>query len=110
MKQDKIRGMAVEHAESVAALVFGEGLEYESVIDWLNGGVLDVKRTYNSAGELDSVELLVGFGGPNVWLTFDGQGVEARVAWHSEPETSYRACLDLSSEVLELFDDWSIRK
>lgn len=104
MESSEVKAMAVDHAERVAGLVFDDS---EDLFDWLEG-VLDVKRTFDRAGGLDSVELLVGFGGPNVWYTFDGRGVEVRVAWCSDPEYAYRECAVVSGEVLSMFDNWSV--
>jgi hypothetical protein len=108
MTQD-VQALARDYARDTAALVFGDEQEYEDMYAWLEG-VLDVKRTYDSDGDLDSVELLVGAGGPNVWLTFDGRGVTAKVAWYSEPAYAYEPCEGLSQQVLETFDYWSISK
>jgi len=80
-----------------------------SASNWCGDGILDVKRTYSSSRELDSVELLVGFGGPNIWATFNGRGCEIKVTWYCEPVYEWVDCPEFSTEMLELFDDWEVK-
>ncbi len=88
---------------------YGEPVENyaPSALDWA-ADVLDVKRTYMNDGELSSVELLVGFGGPNVWTTFNGQGCEIKATWWSEPAYEWVSCEEFSTEMLDAFDNWTI--
>jgi len=103
--------LAVEwDADTLAEWVEAHGEDVEpgaDAYDWASSA-LDVKRTYGSDGELCAVELLVGFGGPNLWATFDGQGCEFRATWYSAPAIEWVGCDVFSTEMLEVFDTWSI--
>ena len=78
--------------------------------DWCGDSVLDVRRVYGYDGRLAEVELLVGFGGPNIWAVFDGRGCEFRVSWYCDPVTEWVECADLSADMLELFDTWNVTR
>jgi hypothetical protein len=75
-------------------------------MDYLEG-VLDIVYAVRSDGEYVGAEILVGFGGPNVWIDTRRQVV--RVAWWSAPVER-----DLPEEFCEGLDDalselWSCR-
>jgi hypothetical protein len=81
----------------------------EGVYGWLEG-VLDVRRTYLSDGTLYGVSLLVGFGGPNVWLDFVPGGCEVQVSWWSDEVRVWVPCPEVSDEVVEALDFWSVER
>lgn len=55
-----------------------------SALDYLQD-VLDIEYRVSSTGEYKSAEVLIGFGGPNVWI--DTKTSELIVTWWSAPET-----------------------
>jgi hypothetical protein len=80
------------------------------VYEWLED-ILDVRRTYNSTGQLYSVDLLVAFGGPTTWLTVrDSDYVDVETTWYSEPAKASAYVPGFGAEVLEAFDSWSITR
>lgn len=93
---------AREYAEGIA-----ESLRNESVDDvgeYLES-ILDYQYTRDSRGELVSVRLLVAFGGPNAWVTFDGSGALIEVNWYSEVQRLYVERVELSALVMDYFVD-----
>ena len=117
MSTDLARETAAGYAGRLRAFLEGEdedmreefGDDYGmSATDWCGDSVLDVRRVYGFDGRLAAVELLVGFGGPNVWAVFDGRGCEFRVSWYCDPVTEWVECPDLSADTLELFDTWMV--
>lgn len=89
--------MAREQAESVAKRIradvaaghpfgfdeYAEGGQPQAfdALQWLEG-VLDIEYRVSSDGEYKSAEVLIGFGGPNVWIDTKEQAVVC--AWWSE--------------------------
>lgn len=104
---------AREYAEGVAASLVElerDGWpDDEGVYGWLEG-VLDVRRTYASTGELVEVSVLVTVGGPNAWVAFDGRGAEVQASWWSDVVRVWASCPSVSSEVLEALDLWSVQR
>jgi hypothetical protein len=100
--------MSTESATEQAEAVIENLRNFDGdVMDWLEG-TLDVRRTYSSDKALRSVNLLVGFGGPNIWVEFDGHSATVEVTWYCEPVTRWVECPELSEQVLELFDNWAV--
>ena len=62
---------------------------------------LDFERTYNSAGDLVRVSVLVTLGGPNCWADFEGSGVNVRAYWGGDRGEVYVSCPDFVEGVLE---------
>jgi len=108
MTTEMAKGVANGAALSLRAYL--DGAVAVSADDWCGESILDVKRTYNNSGELCAVELLIGFGGPNVWATFNGQGCEIKASWYCEPVYEWVDCEEFSTEMLELFDNWVVRQ
>ena len=93
-----MENMAQDYADSIADGFRGwqdfDPAEYVSE-------ALDFERTYNSAGDLVKVSVLVTFGGPNTWADFDGNGVTVRAYWGGDRGEVYVGCPDLSGGVLD---------
>ena len=102
-------GTAQNYSKDVAKGIEGQYAEDGfDVYEWLEG-VLDVRRTYGSNGELYSVDLLVTFGGPTTWLTVrDSDYVDVETSWYSGPATASAYVPGFGAEVLEVFDSWQI--
>lgn len=49
--------------------------EHTGAYDWLSD-VLDIRYIVNSNNEFISAQVLVAFGGPNIWVNFDTKTVE----------------------------------
>lgn len=59
-----------------------DDLDDFSMGNYLDGGILDWRVVLNSEGEAMEYQLLVGFGGPNVWHDIDMLGsLTIRVSW-----------------------------
>lgn len=90
----------------------GRGYSDASALDigeWLEG-TLDIRRTYASDGTLYSVSLLLAFGGPNVWATFNGRGADVAADWYSDVVHVWSDCPTLSADVLDAFNDWNVTR
>lgn len=74
--------------------------------EWSNN--YEATRTYNSGGELSSVELLLSDGGPATYARFAGRGALFRVELYTGPVTEWVECYRFSTEILEVFDNWAI--
>ena len=69
---------------------------------WLQG-VLDYELTYTSQKTLKSVRLLVAYGGPNCWITFDGRDTAVvEASWYSDIQTVISAPCSETAELSEL--------
>ena len=85
------------------------GDSYENFHSWMEG-LLDYEVTFTSQKTLKSVRLLVAYGGPNCWITFDGRDTAiVEASWYSDmqrvisepcPETA-----KLSELVMSYFED-----
>lgn len=92
---------AKEYAQDIA-----EGLRTLDVDVWeYLEGILDYQYTRNSQGDLVSVRLLVAFGGPTAWVTFDGDGALVECHWWSDVERVYVSGVPMSEIVLEYFEE-----
>lgn len=49
--------------------------EHTGAYDWLSD-VLDIRYIVNKENEFISAQVLVAFGGPNIWVNFDTKTVE----------------------------------
>lgn len=110
MSTDMARAQAqgiVSNLQELEAQGFGEESSYESVYDYLEGQILDVRYTVNSDRELVAVELLTGFGGPNIWETFrrGSDDVEVRVSWYCDPVTEVAHVPALAGDVWSVFEE-----
>jgi len=76
----------------------------DDIGEWMEG-VLDYQVTYNSHRELVSVRVLVGFGGPNVWIVFDGDDARVQVSWWSDMVEVYVPRAPLSGPVFDYFQE-----
>ena len=93
---------AMEYAQGLADTLRTETVE--DVGEYLDS-VLDYQYTRDARGELVSVRLLVSFGGPNAWITFDGDGALVEASWYSEVQRVYVEGLELSGLVVDYFQD-----
>lgn len=69
--------------------------------------VLDIEYRVGSDGKYRSAKVLVGFGGPNVWI--DTQREQVGVSWYCDPvyrDLPVEFCRELDEALAEL---WSIR-
>ena len=55
-------------------------------MEWLRD-VLDIRYIVNSEGQFISAQVLVAFGGPNIWVNFDTKTVEGY--WGGDRATAY---------------------
>ena len=70
-----------------------------SAYDYLEGA-LDFRYLLNSEGELIEGQILVAFGGPNIWLHIDNQGnIEVDGQWWGESAKAYA-----KGDPMELFE------
>lgn len=105
---------AQEQADSLAkslelleGIGFGENAEYADPYEYLEGQILDINYTLNAKKELISAQLLVGFGGPNIWETYrvDGSEIEIKCTWYSEPAYAYAKAPELAAEIWQVLED-----
>lgn len=93
---------AMEYAQGLADTLRAESVE--DIGEYLDS-VLDYQYTRDSRGELVSVRLLVSYGGPNAWVTFDGDGALIEASWYSETQRVYVEGVELSGLVVDYFQD-----
>jgi hypothetical protein len=75
--------------------------------EWLEGSVLDVRRTFGATGHLLTVSLMLAFGGPNAWADFhDDESVTVRVTWYCDEQSVHLVdeAQALTEIVLSCFD------
>ncbi len=93
---------AREYAESLADSLREDAPE--DVWEWLQD-VLDYEVTYGAGRELRRVRLLVAFGGPNAWITFDGDHALVECAWWSDMVSVHVPDAPLSGPVFDYFTE-----
>ncbi len=93
---------ARKYAESLADSLREDAPE--DVWEWLES-VLDYETTYGADRELRRVRLLVAFGGPNAWITFDGDHALVECAWWSDMVSVHVPDAPLSGPVFDYFRD-----
>jgi hypothetical protein len=111
MSTEMAREQAQGTADTLAEIERDGWPNGEGIYEWLEG-VLDVKRTYTQVthgrraeeNRLTEVSLLVAFGGPTTWVTFDGRGAEVASSWWSDEVRVWVPCPSLSAEVIEAMD------
>lgn len=74
-------------------------LEQLSIWDYMENA-LDFRYIVERDKTVRSVEVCVGFGGPNIWISTESQSVE--LYWWSD-----RASYPLSLEAVNALDDWA---
>lgn len=96
---------AMEYAEGLAETLRTETVDTVPDIGEYLESVLDYRLTYNSRKELFSVSLLVAFGGPTAWVTFDGDNATVEAHWYSDTQTVFVPNAPLSGPVFDYFDE-----
>lgn len=76
-----------------------DDLEQLSIWDW-SDNILDWRYIVEKDKSYRSVEIMVAFGGPNIWVSTESQSVE--LYWWGD-----RASYPLSSEAVEAIDEWA---
>ena len=102
MSNDSAMEYAQGLADSLREYVIPE--DADGIGEYLES-VLDYQYTRDSQGELVSVRLLVSFGGPNAWITFDGDGALVEASWYSDAQRVYVPSVELSGLVLDYFQE-----
>lgn len=74
-------------------------LEQLSIWDYMSD-VLDIRYIVERDKSYRSVEVLVTFGGPNIWISTESQSVE--LYWWTD-----RASYPLSHEAVDALDEWA---
>ena len=92
---------AMEYAQDLAESLRGPAPD--DLGEYLEGQVLDYQYTRSASGDLVSVRLLVAFGGPNAWITFDGEGALVEASWWSEVQRVYVSEVPMSGAVVDYF-------
>lgn len=76
-----------------------DDLEQLSIYDYMEDA-LDWRYTVARDKTFRSVEILMSFGGPNIWVSTESQSVE--LYWWTD-----RASYPLSSEAVDALDEWA---
>jgi hypothetical protein len=96
---------AMEYAQGLADTLRSENEDTIPDVGEYLEGILDYQYTRNAQGDLVSVRLLVAFGGPNAWVTYDGSGALVEASWYSEWQRVYVDDVPLSAMIVEYFDE-----
>ena len=96
---------AREYAEDLAHTLREESSDTIPDVGEYLEGILDYQYTRDARGELVSVRLLVAYGGPTAWVTFDGSGALVEAHWYSDTQRVYVNDVPLSSLIVEYFEE-----
>ncbi len=78
-----------------------------TVVDYLESAMLDCEYTVSSDGTYRSARILIGFGGPNVWINTRTGDLE--VSWYSDVVTEWLP-IDFITEIDEFMSElWESR-
>jgi len=86
---------------------FKEDLEKEGLKSLLEpyGESFEVRATISSMGYICEGQLLVAFGGPNVWVISDGKTVRVEGYWGNDSYTETLEDEKVAKEILEYVKD-----
>jgi hypothetical protein len=102
---------AMEYAQGLAESIKElDTAEEFDAFEWLEG-VLDVSKFVGSDGEVQGVELLVAFGGPNAWVTIGSGSISApgpdwvkvSASWYSDLQHVEFFAPNFAESVLAIF-------
>lgn len=96
---------AMQYAQDIADTLRNETEDTVPDVGEYLESILDYQYTRNAQGDLVSVRLLVAYGGPNAWVTFDGSGALVEAAWYSDTQRVYVDSVPMSAMILDYFDE-----
>lgn len=96
---------ALEYAQDLADTLRNETEDTLPEIGEYLESILDYQYTRDSQDELVSVRLLVSYGGPNAWVTFDGDGALVEASWYSDTQRIYVPDVPMSGLIVDYFDE-----